>query len=120
MGRIERWDHETVTARCDKDVHPDTLEEAETAIPKIKAEQFHDTTKRDHVAAFRDAEVREVLRRLRALQTDELRNRVVHQHAYRPDKTEIELCIDESRALYAAKRLLHVYTFDQWRVDPTF
>jgi hypothetical protein len=103
-----------------KDVHPDTLEKAEKAIPKIKTEKFHNTPKRDRVAAFPDAEVREVLQRLQALQTNVLRKRVVHQQAYRPNKAEIELCIDEIGALYAAKRRLHVYTFDQWRVDPTF
>jgi hypothetical protein len=97
-------------------VHPDTLDESETAIARIKDEKFGQRPAAARVEAFPDAPVRDVLLRLRNLRINELRNRVVHKEAYRPRRAEVEACRDdEIRVMYRTRRLLPVRTFDEWR-----
>jgi hypothetical protein len=60
--------------------------------------------------------VRAVLLQLQGLRIGELRDRVVHEDAYRPRRGEVEDCGEEIRVLYRAKGRLAVRTFDEWRV----
>lgn len=98
-------------------VHPSTLQESGAAIRRIADENFGRDPKEADVEAFPDADTRDLLGRLRGLAVGELRNDVVHQHARRPRRAEVERCLEEEVGLlYRAKHRLPVYTFEEWRV----
>jgi hypothetical protein len=73
-----------------KRVHPQTLDESESAIPRIVAEKFGDRPRKAYVSAFPDAHLRDILLQLQQLETGELRNRIFHKDAYRPKREEVE------------------------------
>jgi hypothetical protein len=97
-------------------VRPRTLDESGLAIARIKDDNFGQRPAKARVDALSDSSVRAVLLQLQNLRIGELRNRVVHQDAYRPRRWEVEECSDEIRVLYRAKGRLAVRTFDEWRV----
>lgn len=97
-------------------VHLQALQESEAAIRRIASENFGRNPKEADVEAFPDADTRDLLGRLRGLTVGELRNDVVHQHARRPRRAEVERCLEqEVGLLYQAKHRLPVYTFEEWR-----
>ena len=99
-----------------KRVHPQTLQESETAISRIADEEFGHNPKLSDIAKFPDEEKRNLLKQLQQLKIGRLRNDVVHQHARRPRRAEVEECLDEEiRFLYRVRDTLPVYTFDYWR-----
>jgi hypothetical protein len=97
-------------------LRPRTLDESEVAIARIKVDGFAQRPPKARVEALSDSSVRAVLLQLQDLRIGELRNRVVHEDAYRPRRWEVEECSDEIRVLYGAKGRLAVRTFDEWRV----
>jgi hypothetical protein len=96
-------------------VRPRALDESEVAVARIRGDNFGQRPAKAHVDAFPDSSVRAVLLQLQELRIGELRNRVVHEDAYRPRRWEIEECGDEIRILYRAKGRLSVRTFDEWK-----
>ena len=97
-------------------VRPRTLDESEVAIARIEADDFAQRPAKASVYEFPDPSVRAVLLQLQGLRIGELRDRVVHEDAYRPRLAEVEDCGEEIRVLYRAKGRLVVRTFDEWRV----
>jgi hypothetical protein len=98
-------------------VRPGTLDESEDAIARIEGDNFGQRPAKGGVDAFPDLSVRAVLLQLQGLRIGELRNRVVHEDAYRPGRAEVEECGDEIRVLYRAKGRLSVRTFDEWKAS---
>jgi hypothetical protein len=96
-------------------VHPRALDESEVAVARIRGDNFGQRPAKTHVDVFSDSSVRAVLLQPQELRIGELRNRVVHEDAYRPRRWEIEECGDEIRILYRAKGRLSVRTFDEWK-----
>ena len=96
-------------------VRPGTLDESEVAIARIRGHNFGQRPAKAHVDAFPDSSVRTVLLQLQGLRIGELRNRVVHEDAYRPHRAEVEECGEEILVLYRAKGRLSVRTFDEWK-----
>jgi hypothetical protein len=96
-------------------VHPQTLEESERAIPRIKNGKFRNTPPSKVVSAIADDQVRDVLLHLQQLQIGQLRNDVVHQVAYRPRQEEADRCYEEMGLLYDVKRVLDVGTLELWQ-----
>lgn len=98
-------------------VHPVTLDDSETAVPRITDDDFRRRPAKTRVEAFPDPAVRDLLLRLQDLRINELRNKVVHKGAYRPRRAEVEECRDdEIGVLYRAKHLLSVRTLGGWRM----
>ena len=97
-------------------VRPRTLDESEVAIARMKGDNFGQRPAKERVDAFPDPSVRTVLLQLQGLRIGELRDRVVHEDAYRPRRGEVEDCGEEIRVLYRAKGRLAVRTFDEWRL----
>jgi hypothetical protein len=97
-------------------VRPRTLDESEVAIARIEVDNFARRPAKASVYAFPDPSVRAVLLQLQGLRIGELRDRVLHEDAYRPRRAEVEDCGEEIRVLYRAKGRLAVRTFDEWRV----
>ena len=98
-----------------KGVSPRTLDESEVAIARIRVDDFARRPAKASVEAFPDPSVRAVLLQLQGLRIGELRDRVVHEDAYRPRLAEVEDCGEEIQVLYRAKGRLAVRTFDEWR-----
>jgi hypothetical protein len=96
-------------------VRPRTLDESEVAIARIGGDDFGLRPAKASVYEFPDPSVRAVLLQLQGLRIGELRDRVVHEDAYRPRLAEVEDCGEEIRVLYRAKGRLAVRTFDEWR-----
>ena len=96
-------------------VSPRTLDESEVAIARIGVADFGRRPAKASVDEFPDPSVRAVLLQLQGLRIGELRDRVVHEGAYRPRLAEVEDCGEEIRVLYRAKGRLAVRTFDEWR-----
>lgn len=98
-----------------KGVHPQTLQESEAAISKIGDENFGNDPKRVDIEHFPNEELRSLLKKLQQLKIANLRNDVVHQHAYRPRRADVEECLEEDIALlYRVKIRLPVFTFSEW------
>jgi ferredoxin len=97
-------------------VRPRTLDDCEDAIARITVDNFGRRPAKASVDALTDSSVRAVLLQLQGLRIGELRDRVVHEDAYRPRRGEVEDCGEEIRVLYRAKGRLAVRTFDEWRV----
>lgn len=96
-------------------LHPATLQESEAAIQKIKTELLGEDPKKKSIEGFPDVEVRDILDRLQFLKIGTLRNKVIHQQAYRPRRTEVEECLQQEIAfLYNAKHRLHIGTLDEF------
>jgi hypothetical protein len=96
-------------------VRPGTLDESEGAIARIEHDNFGQRPAKARVDAFSDPSVRAVLLQLQGLRIGKLRNRVVHEDAYRPQRWEVEECSEEIRVLYRAKGRLSVRTFYEWK-----
>lgn len=96
-------------------VRPGSLDDSELAIARIEDDNFGQRPAKARVDAFSDPSVRAVLLQLQGLRIGALRNRVVHEDAYRPRRWEVEDCSDEIRVLYRAKGRLAVRTFDEWK-----
>jgi hypothetical protein len=100
-----------------KGAHPQTLQESEAAIARIKDENFAAEPQKADLERFPNEVTRNLLKQLRELKIASLRNDVVHQHAYRPRRADVEECIEEeTKLLYRAKWSLPVHTFDEWSV----
>jgi hypothetical protein len=98
-------------------VHPQALEASAAAISRITDDEFGNNPKKADVENFPDEKTREqLLEQLQQLTIADLRNDVVHHHAYRPRRAEVEKClVEEIGLLYRVKLTLPVYTFDYWR-----
>jgi hypothetical protein len=98
-----------------KGVHPQALQEREAAISRIEDENFAAEPKKADIEKFPDEETRNLLKQLRELKIASLRNDVVHQHAYRPRRADVEECLEEATTLllHRAKWSLLVFTFDE-------
>lgn len=97
-------------------VDPQTLQESEVAIPRISAEKFSRNRAKANLNGISSPQVRKVLNQLQGLQIGELRNKVVHQHAYRPRRAEVEPCCEEEvGVLYRTKQLLRIGTFEEYQ-----
>lgn len=98
-----------------KRVHPPMLQESEAAISGIVDENFRVYPKKADIERFPDEKRRNLLKQLQELKIARLRNEVVHQHAYRPRRGDVEECLtEEIEILYRAKSLLSVNTLDEW------
>ena len=97
------------------EVHPQTLGESERAIPRINGEGFGNDPKPEAICAFPDDRVRDLLLRLQQLHVGRLRNKVVHQKAYRPLREEADRCREEMGLMYEVKQALDVGTLDLWQ-----
>jgi hypothetical protein len=98
-----------------KGVAPQTLDRAEIAIQQIVTSRLGNDPPQDVVAAVGDPELRNLLNGLLALTVGPLRNRVLHQRAYRPLRHEVEQCLeDEAELLYRTKHLLKVGTLEDF------
>lgn len=99
-----------------RQVHPRTLKESEAAIPRIEEENFGGDPKPSAIEKVPKVEIRNLLEQLQELKIGELRNEVVHQHARRPRREEVEGCLyGEIGLLYRVRDTLPVYTFEYWR-----
>jgi hypothetical protein len=78
-----------------KHVHPQTLQECETAIARIVDENFGANPKPADIEMVPHVEERNLLNQLQLLKVGSLRNVVVHQHARRPRRAEVEECLEE-------------------------
>jgi hypothetical protein len=100
-----------------KHVHPQTLRESEAAISRIVNEKFGNNPKQKTIEAVPNGEIRTLLNQLCQLTIADLRNEAIHQRGYRPQRAEVEKCLQEEIGLlYRAKNTLHVYTFDEWPI----
>jgi hypothetical protein len=91
------------------------LQESETAIPRIVDENFGANPKPADIEMVPHVEERNLLNQLQQLKVGSLRNVVVHQHARRPRRAEVEECLEEEiEFLYRVKDTLTVFTFDYW------
>lgn len=101
-----------------KQVRPQTLQESEAAIARIVDENFGNNPKNTDIENLPDEKIRDLLKQLQQLRIADLRNRVVHQRAYRPKRAEVEKCLEEEIGfLYLAKHSLPAYTFDEWHAE---
>jgi hypothetical protein len=102
-------------------LHPGAPDEPETAIARVRKENFGQQPTRARVEAFHTPPVREVLLQLQEVQIGELRNRVVHKDPYRPCLVEVDTCLEEEiRVPYETKNLLSVRAIEQWQIDLEF
>lgn len=98
------------------EVHPTTLQECETAISRIETEKFGSDPKQKLISDFPDGETREIIQQLQSLKIAGLRNKTVHQAAYRPHRSEVENCHgEEIELLYHIKHTLQVGEFSYIR-----
>ena len=96
-------------------LHPTTLQESKVAIKKIETESLGRNPKNKTIEEFPNSEVRDILVGLQRLRVGELRNKVVHQQAYRPRRVEVEECLQgEIAFLYCVKRCLNIGTLDEF------
>jgi hypothetical protein len=51
------------------------------------------------IVQFPDQKIADLLRRLKNSEVAELRNKVVHQHAYRPTLAEVDSALEETRGI---------------------
>jgi hypothetical protein len=72
------------------------------------------------IAQFPNQEIADLLRRLKYSGVAELRNKVVHQHAYRPTLAEVDSALEETRSiLFPLGSLLNVEGDDiNWYLRP--
>lgn len=100
-----------------KRLHPQTLQEGEVAISRITDEGFGNDASDADVENFPDAKIRDLLKGIKHLRIGELRNKVVHHGAHRPQRAEVEKSLrDETTLMREAKRALRVYGFDEHSV----
>lgn len=93
-------------------ITPRTVPEAATAIERIKAEGLGNDPSPALIAQVSDSKTREVLEQTLQVTVGRLRNDVIHKHAYRPRRTELEPCVtEEIDVLYRLKRRLDVKKF---------
>jgi hypothetical protein len=94
-----------------EDPWPSTLEEASQAIVQIAALGGGEPASAT-IADVPDARTRELLDGLIGLSVGRLRNDVVHKHAYRPKRSQVEPCLTaEISLLYRVKHHLAVGDF---------
>lgn len=93
-------------------IEPTTIAEATAAIERIEKEGFGNDPPADLFAQVPDQNIREALEQARDLTVGELRNHVIHKHAYRPRRVEVEPCVtEEIKVLYRLKHRLRVMDF---------
>lgn len=74
-----------------------SLDDSEDAIRKIP--ELTMTPPDSRFKTVGNAQLRDLLLRLKQTKINELRNRVVHKHAYRPNREEVDRAIEETRAI---------------------
>lgn len=92
------------------DPRPTTIPEADAAIGQLAA--FGNEPSAKAISQLADFGVRDLADRLATLSVGALRNDVVHKHAYRPNRTQVEPCLtSEISLLYRVKHHLGVGDF---------
>lgn len=90
-----------------RDPQPSNATEAATHIAQLRS--FGNQPSPMQVTAIVDVRLRETLEALSDLRIGRLRNHVVHKHAYRPTRAEVEPCMtSEISTLYRVKHRLGV------------
>jgi hypothetical protein len=98
---------------------PATIDDASTHIATLSA--LGNEPSPLAVAAVADTRKRETLEGLAALTVGRLRNNVVHKHAYRPTRAEVEPCLtSEISTLYRVKHRLGVGDFLEHQFDTVY
>lgn len=101
-----------------RDVRPRTMSDALAAIDLIKTGGFGDDPPATLYAQVADAKVRHLLERTNEVTVGKLRNNVIHKHAYRPRRAEVEPCItDEIDILRRLKREVGVLDFMEHQMN---
>lgn len=74
-----------------------SVDDAKNLIDNLKklSKQVDDSL----ILSYKDPSISNLLMHLNKSKVDELRNKVVHQHAYRPNIQEVEEAIDETRSI---------------------
>jgi len=95
-----------------------SLNEAELVIRNV-SNSCHEPSDQS-IIQFPNPHIADLLRRLKYSGVAELRNKVVHQHAYRPTLAEVESALEETRSiLFPLGRLLNVEGDDiNWYMRP--
>ena len=102
-----------------EDPRPTTLTEAKTLIARLSA--FGNEPSSVTLSATSEAKQREMLLALAGLTVGSLRNNVIHKHAYRPRRAEVEPCLtSEISLLYRVKHHLGVGDFLEHQADAVF
>jgi hypothetical protein len=95
-----------------RQIRPVTTAEAAIAIQQIKDQSFGNDPPSDFLDQVADEKIREVLGQVRDITVGELRNQVIHKHAYRPRRVQVEPCVTaEVKVLYRLKHRLGVMDF---------
>lgn len=98
---------------------PDTMVDAATHMTQLSA--FGNEPSPKTIAAVLDTRKREALEGLTGLTVGRLRNNVVHKHAYRPTRAEVEPCLtSEISILYRVKGRLGVGDFLEHQWDAVY
>jgi hypothetical protein len=101
-----------------KNIHPQSVPEAALAIARIEPQGFGNDPPAALYEEVADPKTREALEQARDLTVGELRNYVIHKHAYRPRRSEVEPCIrEEVKVLYRLKHCLNVRDFMEYQMD---
>lgn len=99
--------------------HPATIVDATAHIAQLSA--FANEPSPRAISAVADTRKRETLEGLAALTVGRLRNNVVHKHAYRPTRAEVEPCLtSEISILYRVKHRLGVGDFLEHQFDTVY
>jgi hypothetical protein len=88
--------------------------EAEAAIGSLGADVFR-RLERVNLASMADREKGDLLRKLMAVDINDMRNSIVHKQAYRPTFQEARTAVDEARGiLHPLTRVLGLYDDPNW------
>jgi hypothetical protein len=94
---------------------PSGLDQTEALIPRIEEERWDQEPRADALNAVAGHELRDLLIALRNVTVGTLRNRVVHQHAYRPTRQEVNVCLEQEVVLlYKLEQALNVGVFEEF------
>jgi hypothetical protein len=101
-----------------RDIRPRTMPDALTAIDLIKTDRFGNDPPAALYARVADGKMRELLEQTHEVTVGELRNNVIHKHAYRPRRAEVEPCItNEIDVLRRLKREVGVLDFMEHQMN---
>lgn len=100
------------------DLRPPTMPDAFIAIDRIKTDGFRNDPPATLYPQVADATTRELLEKTAQLAVGRLRNNVIHKHAYRPTRAEVEPCVtDEINVLRRLKRQVGVQDFMEHQMN---
>ncbi|MSO19043.1 MAG: hypothetical protein EXQ56_01035 [Acidobacteria bacterium] len=97
-------------------ISPKSLLEAESAIAAL-GNRLREPTP-EELEAHPDKQLVALLKSVKEIKINNLRNQVVHKHAYRPTRYEAEAALEESRSvLFPLGHRLHLHDEINWYVS---